>query len=400
MSKEFENHEDEKIDPKSFKAKTRRIWSNTRKEVKILWNDRFAMVLLLLLPIAMVLTIQFAEAGGPAGRLDSDSNSSRLQTPIIGIIDRDDSEGYDEYDLSAEFINIFEEYQDAEECIVISEVSQNELEEALGLGQIHAYIIIEDGFEYNLAINFVSYYTVVIDALNQLILQDVESLLDECSTVFSERFEFTGAIDQDIHLINVPEKAAKLFAIAPIFFPMIIFSMTVLVDSQLVIGDIPKDRMVLTPANKKEILIGKVLGSMIINSLQVTALWTLSIVFGLETRGNLGTLYFIMLSCAAAGTAMGLFISTLAKTTLAAFQYFLLFFITQTVLMLFIENQAILALFPIYSSGQLIKNCTLQGMDLLSIGVNNIPFIVIIWIEFFLFTILAYLVYKKQKNMI
>ena len=47
--------------PKSFKARIQKIWANTRKEMKILWKDRFAMILLILLPITLVLTIYTVE---------------------------------------------------------------------------------------------------------------------------------------------------------------------------------------------------------------------------------------------------------------------------------------------------------------------------------------------------
>jgi len=381
------------LDAKSIKAQLKRVWANTKKEIKILWNDRFAMVLLILLPVTLILTIYTTEL------IKGEEEFSRNEAPILGALDLDDSEGFYGYDLSKEFLKILKDYEEKGECTVYTDKSENELEQMVGLGEIHAYIVINDGFEYNLSVHFVGIFKVVIDSYRQSTLLDVESLLDEVTTVFSEKFNFTGAIDQEIEYVNVPQTATRLFQIAPIFFPIIIFSMCCLVNSQTIIGDIPKDRMVLTPTSKREILAGKVIGSNIINSIMILTLWMLSLLLGMQTRGDPATYLFILWTCALVGSSVGLLISSLAKTSLAAFQMFILSFITQVILLLFITDKTILTFFPIYSTGTLMTQVTLQGIGLFESG-YFMPYIVVLWFEFILFILLSYLVYKRTRSLI
>lgn len=383
--------------PKSFSAQLHRILALTKKEIKILTNDKFAMVLLLLLPITLILTINFgaARTPGPMGQ-----QSTRVQSPIIGIIDHDHSEGYDGYDLSAEFVRIYEEYNASGECILSIGDNASEYEMMIRDGLLHAYIVIDEGFEFNLSTHFVAYFRVIVDSLNQVVFQDVESLLDETVTIFADRFNFTGAIDQNIELVNVPSKALKLFQVSPVFFPIVIFSMTCLVNSQSIIGDIPKDRMVLTPARKIEVLLGKLFGSIVINSTMVFTIWGLSLGLGMQTRGDIGIYFFILWSCALVGTAIGLFISSIANSTLSAFQYFILFFISQTILILFITNKDILSYFPIWSTGQLMMQVILQGLPLLEPSNGYLPYIIILHGEFLAFMVATYLIYYYRRSLI
>ena len=387
------DEEKEELESKSFKALIHRIWANTKKEVKVLWNDRFAMILLFLLPITLVFTINFSTSGIMG------DGSSNLQVPAVGVLDLDESKGYNDHDLSKELVKIYEDYEAQGKCILYKDHSKSELDELLGKGEIDIYIIINDGFEFNLSIHFVGFLEVKIDSYNQLKLQSVESFLDESTTKFEDTFNLQGAIDQNITYVNVPERATKLFQVSPLFFPIVIFSMCCLVNSQSIIGDIPKDRMVLTPTSKKEILLGKILGSVIINSFMVAALWGLSLGLGMETRGDISTYFFILWTCSLAGTSIGLLISAASKTSLAAFQLFILSFISQVILLLFIEEKYILMFFPIWSTMRLMTEVILQGAPLLSSGFI-IPYIFLLWGEFLIFSLLAYLIYKTKRSLI
>lgn len=384
--------------PSRFKAILYRILMNTKKEITFLIHDKYAMILLLLLPVTLVLTVHFS-TGGNGSENGSEGDYSRLQSPIIGILDRDKSVGYDGADLSEEMVNIYKNYQDKEEVELYSNLNETQLEEKLGLGEINAYIIINDGFEYNLSTKFVAYFQLVIDAYNQLILFDVESLVEECTEVFKEKFNFSGAISQDISYVNIPDQAARLFQISPFFYPMILFSMACLVNSQSIVGDVPKDRMVLTPASKGELLLGKLFGSIVVNSLMVFALFLLSLSLGMLIRGDLFIFLFIMWTCALVGNAMGLLISSISKSSLAAFQLFILSFITQAILILFIDQKIILVLFPIWTTMQLIMEVSMQGIGLFESGFG-LPFITVLWLEFLIFTLISYIAYKIKRNLL
>ncbi len=108
---------------------------------------------------------------------------------------------------------------------------------------------------------------------------------------------------------------------------------------------------------------------------------------------------FILWSCALVGSSVGLLISALAKTSLAAFQMFILSFITQIILLLFLNDTNILSFFPIYSSAVLMTEVTLQGIGIFE-SVTFMPLILVLWMEFVVFTLGAYVIYKKRRSLI
>lgn len=386
------NNQKSKRSPDALISRITRILANTRKEIKILWNDRLAMFILFILPLAVVFSIYFSEA-------ETGDIFARMQTPVIGILDEDSSVGYYNADLSEEFVKKFKEYEQKDELILYENYTKLQLEEKLGMGELHAYITIPEGFEFNISIHFVGYFNLVIDSYSQLVLRDVQSLIEEITQDFSEDFNFTGAIDQKIEYINVPQTATQLFQVSPLFFPMIIFGLTSLINSQSIVGDIPKDRMELTPTSKFEILMGKLFGSIVINSSMVLILWGLSVGLGIKIRGSLFIYFFILWLCSLVGISVGLFISSMANTQLAAFQIFVLAFISQVILILFIENKSILMLFPIWTTMRLIIEVSLQGINLLESG-YLIPFVFTQLIEFFVSLIGASILYKFRRSLI
>ena len=123
------DEEKEELESKSFKALIHRIWANTKKEVKVLWNDRFAMILLFLLPITLVFTINFSTSGIMG------DGSSNLQVPAVGVLDLDESKGYNDHDLSKELVKIYEDYEAQGKCILYKDHSKSELDELLGRGE-------------------------------------------------------------------------------------------------------------------------------------------------------------------------------------------------------------------------------------------------------------------------
>lgn len=397
--KELNTSQGDNQSPGSLKSRLSRILMNTKKELKFLIHDKLAIALLLLLPITFVLTVHFADFGGSNSSSSSGENYSRFQTPTIGIVDLDESQGFHKYDLSEEFVSIFESYEKQGEMILYTENSRKELEKKIGLGEIDAYIVVNDGFEFNLSTHFVGYFSLVVDSYNQLMLMDVQSLVEECSSVFSEKFNFTGAISHDIKYVNVPEEASRLFQLAPLFFPMILFSMACLVSSQSIVGDVPKDRMILTPLSKGELLLGKIFASLLINLLMVFAISSLSLLFGIKLRGDSIIFFFILWTCSVVGTAAGLLISALSKSSLSAFQLFILTFITQVILILFIESQFILSFFPIWTTMKLIREVSQQGLGLFESG-SFIPYLNFLWIEFFILIFLTYITYKKKESLL
>lgn len=384
-----------KLDPTSVRAYFHRVWALARKEVKTLWNDRFAMVLLVLLPVALLFVVNRSEGGGAAARLGQ-GGGRRIQQPVVGLCDRDNSTGYPGVDLSAEMVALFFEYETLDQCEVHYSTNQSEMDELLGTGELNAYIIVPDGFEFNLSIRFMAVLEVYLDTLNNVILQDAESLIDEIIDVYSTRMNFTGAIHQVTTVENVPETALRLFQVMPFFFPIVVFSMTLLVNSQALVGDVPKDRVTLSPAKKDEIVLGKLVGAQIVNTLMVLVLWGLSLLFGLQIRGSLAGYFIILWLVALVGTATGLTLSSIANTSLAAFQLFIMVFLLELTLMFFIEDPQVLQWFAVYAGKVCLEKIVLRGQSFGSVA----TLVEIMLFEVFLFTLIAWICYRMRRSLL
>lgn len=377
----------------------RRIFRLTLKEMRVLISDKLAMFLLVIFPITMLLLANYGSYTGTGGEVISES--ARFGTPIIGIADFDNSEGLPDTDLSAELYAIFKEFETAGECLLHEGLTRNQYEQELGQGQINGYVILEDGFEFNISTHFVGMFTVVLDSYDIFITGDVVSLIDDIIEIFQDRFEIHGAIDIVIQEVNIPERAGTLVMMAPYFYPIMAYAMPILIVSQSLIGDIPKDRLLLTPTNKREIILAKLFGGAIICSSLPLIMTVMSVMFGLQIKVSIAMFFLVNEICTLVAVANGLFISSISDTTLAGFQYSLLTFIVQEVIMLFVTNVPLLSTFPLYTSQEILAKVVFKGDPLLSgKGLLQIPFFTMLLFECIISVILAYIVYKRKKTVI
>lgn len=385
-------------------ASIRRVLNLSRKEIAVLMNDAVAIVLLIILPLSVVLLTAFVAPGsgsnssGDSGNLMSDFGI-KYSTPIIGFIDSDHSDGYFNDDLSAGFGEILQVLEDEGECYITDQYTRNECEEQLGEGQMNGYILIEEGFEYNISTHFVAVFSVVVDSYDNFIMQDVLRVIDTAVALFKEQYGFSGAIQNNFHLVNVPDKAPALTNMSPFFFPLLVMAPPVLITSQCLIGDRPKDRMILTPAKKGEVISAKFLGGVAVNSLLAVVMTVSSLAFGMDTAVP-GIMLFIALELnVIISVAFGIFLSSISKTTLQGFQYAILIVIVQELLMLFIKNDLFLSFFPLYSMQEMYRVGVMKTGNIL--GLTNsigIPFLFYWLFECTLFVILGYLFYKRTKG--
>jgi hypothetical protein len=391
-------------DPSTLAASIRRILYLSKKELKVLWHDKLAMILLIAFAPSIIVLATF---GGTTGDTGPEGDvigmaTSRFSVPNIGLADFDDSEGFGGEDLSAEFCSIFEAYEDNGDCVLFRGYSRNEMEQMIGKGEINVYVIIEDGFEYNISTHFVTFFTVVMDNFDIFSLSDIISLIDEVVEIFKNRYEFNGAIDIQREVVNLPEKAATLFSMCAYFFPILAFAMPILIQSQILINDVPKDRMVLTPANKREILSSKLIAGSILCSISAIEIALFSILVGLEVKSGFFIFFLIMETCVLTSVAMGMFISSISETSLAGFQFSLLAFLVQEIMILFVSPDSILlSFFPIFSTQELIDRVVLKGENLMAVTNSiGIPFILVMAIEWLVSVVLAAIIFNRRKSVI
>ncbi|MHA2297432.1 MAG: ABC transporter permease [Candidatus Hodarchaeales archaeon] len=353
-----------------------------RKEVKVLMKDRFAVFIMLLLPTLIILSISGNE------------ESKRIENPKIGLVDLDTSEGYPDRDASAEFGALCQEYALVRDKIyLVQSDNMSELNQLLGQGYIQAYIIIKEGFEYNLSVNFPTILTVKMDSYDYLLMEDLQERVDHLIVDYRDRYGYSGAFDVEWNKVNMPEQAQLIFKIAPFFFPWVLFSIAVLVASQSVVSDVPKDRLIMTPANKFEIIIAKVAGIQFFTSILCLLQVFLSLSMGFQIRTDIFTYFFVLWIVGLSGVTLGVMLSCLAQTPLAAFQLFIFFFLSQAIIIFFVPDETLQSLFPVYNGQGLISDVVIRGIP---IGES----LVSIWpiIYFILFTfVFSELLFQRRK---
>lgn len=384
---------------KAIKRSLTRFWGLTLKELRVLINDKIAMIIAFAIPITIILLLaiqgqalveeyagEFEERGAPPTEL-----------PIIGVIDADES------DLSAEFMALVADYELNGYCQLVYpedqssfQASKTELLELLGLNEIHVILTIPPLFGYNLTTHFPALLSVTLDSIDTNRIQTAQEVIDSMVNEFKQDKGFTGVFNADFQREGVPDQGELLFLASPIFFPMILFSIGCLTATQSIVSDVPKDRMVLTPTNKYEMLAAKTSALQIIMSVLIIVTMVLSMGFGLLIRGSIIGYFFMLFVIALAGVVWGMLVSAMAKVPLNAFQYFIFLFLFQTIILLFVESGFILRLIPIYNGQALLLNVTLRGEPL----AWNIQYMTDTLLEVAVLYGITQLLFNRQQNML
>jgi len=322
----------------TFKNRMKRIFKRLigliQKELAILFKDRIAMIIAFLLPTTIIILLATYGSVKLNQLTSLERGSPPYDPPIIGYFDADNT------NLSREFITLMKDYEQNGFCKLVtppnassSQEAKNQLLELLGTNKINCILIIPPLFEYNLTTHFPALLDVVFDTINTMKLQVCEEIIDKMVNEFKEKYNFKGVFEPNYYREGVPEQGKLLFLASSLFFPMVLFSIGSLTASQLIVSDVPKDRMLLTPTNKYELLAAKLIALQIIMSLLIILTVSLSIGFGLRIKGNLIGYFGMLFVMALSGVVWGLFISSLATEPLNAFQYYIFMFLFQMVIL-------------------------------------------------------------------
>ncbi len=382
----------------NIKLAWKRYVSLTNKELKVLFNDKSAMLIAFAIPIIVILILTF----GISDQLISDEpqlNEERMLTkeiPNIGLIDYDTSEGFPDRDLSQELVDKFIVQRDNGMCNLFITNNQSELELMMGEGKLNSFVIIPNLFEFNLSIHIPVIVTVVFDSIDTMRLQSSQEIIDFVITTYKNSNNFTGVFKTVKEDVGLPERAVIFFAAAPYLIPLIIFGIGALTSTQCIVADVPKDRMVLTPTNKREMLAAKVTANLILMQLLGLIFMGTSALVGLQLRGTYFDYFIVLLLLALNAVIVGAMISAISSTPLSAFQYFIFMFIFQTIVLFFVQDPTLTNLMPIQNGYILVMSVLLRGQNWWSVR-DTLWNLIAETIIIYLF---AYLAFKKQKNML
>ncbi|GAB4317855.1 MAG: hypothetical protein Kow0069_20730 [Promethearchaeota archaeon] len=379
------------------------------KELRVLSKDKFALIIIFLLPVALILTIvsQGDELGGAVAARSGGGGGgggdaggvgrSNLELPRIGLIDLDDSEGFIGRDISQEMVDLFLDYAENRSAMRLYLTSNvSELDELMGRGSLNAYVVIPQQFEFNLSVHFPGFVEVHIDTLDVTGLQASQSVIAALVDEFKQTNGFTGVFNLSMIEANVPETGKGLFQVSPFFFPFVLFAIGALTSAQSIVSDVPKDRMVLTPASKFEVTMAKFLANQTLMSMLIAIMITMSVGFGLRIRGDYASYFFFLFLIAANGVLMGLTLSSFASTPLAALQLYIFMFLFQTIIVLFVPNEEVLQWIPVHVGAKVLTNVTLRG-EPMSWYANYIGYMLV---EAFILFFLTYVRFEKRRGLL
>ncbi|MHA1864151.1 MAG: ABC transporter permease [Candidatus Thorarchaeota archaeon] len=308
---------------KKRNSKLWRIYSMFLKELKLISNDKFALLLVFVLPAMIMGTMYIAiNQGSTIGmsNIDPSKNSDAL---TIGLVDIDTTDTFPGEDLSANFTWYI---QNSPDFIVILYETEQEALEALYFDNVDVYAVLPYGFEGNITNDIPAIVNLHISSTDFDSLSIVSSKFS--SVVQDFRFDH-GWVKGEISTYSYPEfqppGASALSATFGVF--MIVFAIFIAVSAtaaQAIVGDIPLNRMLLTPATKMEAILAKVLGYFMVGMLQAQFLLVLwMVLFKIDLWHQYLNLNIILALMSLSGSGLGVLISTLVRTRLQANQSFL-----------------------------------------------------------------------------
>ncbi len=357
------------------------------KELRLIIKDKVAIILIFLLPAVLIGMLWYVTDTSSMGDMQMgrgieevgedinlnittispiDLNETTTDVGLIlGIVDLDTTETF-EYDLSENLTAYFELM--ADEIIIYDNTA--DAYRALYEKNIDAYIVIPDGFEANLTINEPTYVEVHYDGNDFIGAATIQGVVQGATIMFRVSKLWIRSEVFPGMIIEFTPGGGFLEAIFGGF--IVIFSSYLgiaMTSAQSIVGDTPLRRMLLTPTNRLEVIVAKVIGYVIIGFLQsllLVTLWVLA--FSLELNTSFISLVIIMSLSALTGSATGILISAIASTRLQANQMFLfVLFATLILSGFFIDVGALNDILPMNQGLSLLVDTAFKGLTLMQV---------------------------------
>lgn len=373
---------------------SRRIRNMVAKELRLIIKDKVAILLIFLLPAALIGMLWYVTdssgmggmslgGGGFSGGTTGDNSTVTTNTNattiidnttvteeeenlVLGVVDLDTTRTYEGEDLSTNFTAYLE-------TIAGKIIHYNDTADAyrdLYEQNIDAYVVIPDGFEANLTINEPTYIEVHYDGNDWIGSATIQGSISAAAILFRVsklwiRSEiFPGVVIEFTPQGGYLESVFGGFIV--IFSSYLGIAMT---SAQSIVGDTPLRRMLLTPTNRLEVIVAKVLGYVIIGffqSLLLVSLWVL--VFSLNLNTSFLALVVIMTMSSLTGSATGILISSISNTRLQANQMFLFVLFGTLILSgFFIDVGALDEILPMNQGLKLLIDTAFKGLSLFQV---------------------------------
>ncbi len=291
------------------------------KELRLIQNDKFALLLVFVLP-TMIMVTMYATTNQAAIGISPETGKNEGAIRL-GIVDLDTTNTFPQEDLSENFTWYLSNSPDFIAVIFNTEV---EALDALYFNRVESYAVIPYGFEGNITNDIPAFVGIHISSTDFEIQSSVFSKFNRVVQAFREDHGWVkGEIANEMFSEFQPPGASGFEATFGVF--MIVFAVFIAVAAtaaQAIVGDVPLNRMLLTPASKMEAILAKVSAYFVVGMLQAQFLLILwQVLFNIDVWAQYLTMNIVLALMSLSGSALGVLISTLVTTRLQANQSFL-----------------------------------------------------------------------------
>jgi hypothetical protein len=277
------------------------------KELRLIQNDKFALLLIFILPTMIMATMYIATNPSPITVIPETGKSPDASR--IGVVDLDPTDTFPNQDLSENFTWYLTNSMD-----LIVEVFENEVDalDALYFDRVKAYIVIPYGFEGNITGDIPAFIAVHISSTDLTAQMSITGVISDVVHDFRADHGWSQReIATDSYAEFQPPGGGGFEATFGVF--MIVFAVFIAVSAtaaQAIVGDIPLNRMLLTPATKMEAVIAKVCAYFVVGMLQTQFLLILwQLLFNIDAWAVYHILNFVLALMSFSGASLGVLIS-------------------------------------------------------------------------------------------
>lgn len=345
------------------RVRTWLLWPMLWKEFIQMRRDKFTFALLLGLPILELILFGYA----------IQMEARHLPTVVL-----DESQTQE----SRALISVLEQTQYFD--IVRHVYSRADLKIEIQSGKARAAIVIPPAFARDIKRGRTAAAQVIVDAADPLSSQSAISGAALASSVYSKELLRIGTRGREAPLdVRVrpwynPALKSPVYIVPGIIG--LLLTLTLLVITAMAIvrereaGTL--EQLIVTPIGKVSMMLGKLLPFVIVGYIQMTSVLILGgILFGVPMRGSLLLLYFLTFGFIAANLAIGLLVSTIARSQAQAIQMSIFFLLPSVLLSGFmfprdampILAQWIGALLPLTHFLLILRGILLKGIGIESL---------------------------------
>lgn len=294
--------------------KLKRILSVTKKEFIHIKRDKASLAIALMMPIMMLLLFGFA--------VNTDVNNVKL-------VVYDGSKTVESRELISKFSNsnYFRLYKGVD--------SYEDVEKSIALGEAKTGLVIPSEYTKNLKRGETSEIQVLVDGSDPTIARTAMSYLLIISNNYSVKLKQVEAKKSGMNKTGAIGISAKPFVLynptlesskfnIPGVIGLILQNITVILTSFAMVREREKgtiEQLIMTPVSSFELITGKLIPYIVIGFFDLIMVLLLgNLIFGMTVQGSLSLLIFLGTMFLICALAMGMLISTVAKTQLQAMQ--------------------------------------------------------------------------------